>query len=304
MFGCVTSPAIVRLAVGLTMLIGIIPVPSSAEAPARVQSIKEKARGMVYQSGFIPFYWDAVHGKIWLEIDNRRKEFLYMTSLPTGIGSNDIGLDRGQIRTERVVRFERSGPRVLLLQPNYGYRAMTGNADERRAVEESFASSVLWGFDVEAEEGGRALVDATAFFLHDAHGVTGSIKQSGQGNFQIEPSRCAFYLPRTKNFSRNTEIEVTLTFVGTDPGEYLRDVVPTPEAVTVRERFSFIQLPDSNYTPRRFDPRAGYAGISYADYAAPVGESMTRRFITRHRLVRKHPDAAESEPVEPIVYYV
>jgi Met-zincin/Domain of unknown function (DUF5117) len=292
------------IAVGLCVLSGVVPDATAAETPARVNTIREKTRGMTFQDGFFPFYWDPAEGKIWLEIDNRRTEFLYMTSLPTGIGSNDIGLDRGQIHTERIVRFERSGPKVLLIQPNYGYRAVTENPDERRAVEESFASSVLWGFNVEAEEGEKVLVDASSFFLHDAHGVIRAIKDRGEGEFKVDPLRCAFYLPMTKNFPRNTEIEVTLTFVGADPGQFLREVVPTPEAVTVRERFSFIQLPDDKYVPRRFDPRAGYAAISYADYAVPIGEQITRRYITRHRLVRKNPDAVVSEPVEPIVYYV
>ncbi len=266
--------------------------------------IAEKISGMEKYPGFFTFYWDAKAGKLWLEIDSWETEFLYVSSLPAGIGSNDIGLDRGQMGGEKIVKFERSGPKVLLVQPNYDYRANSPNADEVRAVEEAFAQSILWGFDIAAEEGSRVLVDATSFFARDAHDVIGGLKQSNQGMYRLDPSRCAFYLPRTKNFPQNTEVEVTLTFTGDDPGEWVRQVVPTPQAITVREHQSFIRLPGANYTPRVFDPRAGYFGMTYMDFASPLGEPIVKRLITRHRLQKIHPDAAMSEVIKPIVYYV
>lgn len=267
-------------------------------------AIAEKTAGMQKFPGYFTFYWDGKGGKIWLEIDKWETEFLYVNSLPAGIGSNDIGLDRGQLGQDRVVKFQRSGPRVLLIQPNYGYRAITNNPDERRAVEDAFAQSVLWGFDVAAEEGSRVLVDASAFYLRDAHDVIGTLRRINQGNYRLEAGRSAFYLPRTKNFPKNTEVEVTLTFVGDDPGGWVRQVVPTPQAITVRQRHSFIELPDNNYRMRAFDPRAGYFGISYMDYATPMNEPIVKRFIARHRLHKKNPSAAVSEPVQPIVYYL
>ncbi|HEY4611886.1 MAG TPA: DUF5117 domain-containing protein, partial [Bacteroidota bacterium] len=266
--------------------------------------IAEKTAGMEQFAGYFTFYWDSKAGKIWLEIDRWDAEFLYVNSLAAGIGSNDIGLDRGQLGGERVVKFQRSGPRVLLVQPNYGYRAVTDNPDERRAVEEAFAQSVLWGFDVAAEEGTKVLVDASAFYLRDAHDVTGTLRRTNQGSFRLEASRSAFHLPRTKNFPQNSEVEATLTFVGDDPGGWVRSVTPTPQAITVRQHHSFVQLPDNNYRMRAFDPRAGYFGIEYLDYATPISEPITKRFISRHRLQKKDPTAAVSEAVKPIVYYL
>jgi hypothetical protein len=162
--------------------------------------------------GYFPFYWDAKAGRLWLEIDKWNSEFLYVESLPAGIGSNDIGLDRGQLGQDHVVRFERVGPKVLLIASNQGYRANSDNADERRAVKDAFAESTLWGFEVGAEEGTRVLVDATAFYLRDVHGIPGTLQRGQQGQFRLDPSRCAFYLANTKNFPRNTEVETTLTF--------------------------------------------------------------------------------------------
>jgi len=269
-------------------------------------TIAEKTAGMEKYPGFFTFYWDATGGKLWLEIpaDGFGAEFLYVNSLPAGLGSNDIGLDRGQLGGDRIVRFERSGPKVLLIQPNYDYRAVTDNAAERRAVEQAFAQSALWGFDVAAEEDGRVLLDASNFYLRDAHNVVGRLRQTQQGTYRLDPTRSAFYLDRTKNFPKNTEVEATLTFASDQPGRLVGTVAPAADSVTLRQHHSFVELPGPGYTPRAFDPRAGYFGISYFDYATPIDQPIQKRFIARHRLAKKDPRAARSEPVAPIIYYL
>ncbi len=254
--------------------------------------------------GFINYYCDEKNDKVFLLIEKFDTELLYVVSLSAGVGSNDIGLDRGQLGGERIVKFERHGPKILLTEPNYRYRAISNNPDERKAVEEAFAQSVLWGFKVEMEEEGKVLVDATDFFMQDAHDVAGTLKSTGQGSYSLDKSRSAFYLPRTKNFPQNSEIELTLTFTGQPTGGYIRSVTPTPSSVTVRQHHSFVQLPDDKYTPRAFDPRAGYFNMAYYDYATPISEPIEKRFITRHRLEKKDPTAAVSEAVEPIIYYL
>ncbi|MEZ4777410.1 MAG: zinc-dependent metalloprotease [Bacteroidia bacterium] len=254
--------------------------------------------------GFFPFFWDEKTGKIWLEIDRFDYEFLYVHSLRAGVGSNDIGLDRGQIGGERIVKFMRSGPKILLVQPNYKYRANSLNPDEKQSVEEAFAKSVLAGFTVEREEKDRVLVDATDFFLKDAHGVAEVLRQTGQGNYQPDLRRSVIYLPNTRNFPQNTEFEAMITFEGMPQGGYIREVTPTAQAVTVQQHHSFVQLPDKAYEPRTYDPRSGYYPVSWFDYATPIDEPLEKLFITRHRLKKKDPAASVSEPEEPIIYYV
>src|SRR5258708_18034091 len=203
----------------------ILQAQQRSSDPNKLQTISEKVAGMQKYPGYFPFYWDAKAGKIWLEIDKWNTEFLYVESLPTGIGSNDLGLDRGQLGQSHIVRFERTGPRILLIASNYGFRANSNDADERRAVKDAFAESTLWGFEVAAEEGGHALVDATAFYLRDAHGIPGTLQRAPQGNFRLEPSRCAFYLSNTKNFPTKTEVEGSLTFASEgEPGPWVRSV--------------------------------------------------------------------------------
>lgn len=282
--------------------------PSSEKAEASqagtLPSIGDHTEGMGYYGGFMPFYLDAEQGKLLLEVGQLNQEFLYVNYLSSGIGSNDIGLDRGQIGNTRVVKFVRSGNKLLLLQPNYDYRAVSENADEQASVEEAFAQSVLWSFPLVAQDDWKLLVDATEFFLQDAHGVAQTLKQSKQGTYQLNTDRSALYMERTKNFPKNTEVEALLTFTGEPQGSYIRQVTPSPEAVSVRLHHSLVELPDSWYSPRPFDPRAGYFGISYADYATPIDEPLQKRFIARHRLYKENPGAALSEAVEPIVYYL
>ena len=273
---------------------------------AQLPSIEEKTKSLKAYPGFFNFYWDAHSGKIWLEISRLDSEVLYQPSLPAGLGSNDVGLDRGLLGDGVVVRFTRVGNKVMMIQPNYDYRAVTGSAGEKRAVEESFARSTLWGFTVEAETKGAVLVDATAFLLSDVMGVSNRLKNMHQGSYSLDAGRSALYLAATKNFPLNTEIESTLTFVNNDgqPGEFVRNVTPTPGAITLRIHHSFVQLPDDNFQPRVFDPRAGFFTVSFFDYSTPVYENIQKQLICRHRLQKKDPNAPVSDPVKPITYYL
>ncbi len=269
-------------------------------------TIEEKTKDLKKYEGFLNFYWDENSGKVWLEIDKLDAELLYVTSLPAGLGSNDVGLDRGLLGSERIVKFSKVGRKILLIQPNQNYRAITNDVAEKRAVEQSFAQSTLWGFTLEAESNNHYLVDATDFLLRDAMQVSNRLRSNQQGNYSLDKSRSAMYLQRTKNFPQNTEFEVSTTFTNADgnTGNYLRDVVPSAEALTVRMHHSFVQLPDSDYQPRVFDPRSSYYPVSFYDFSTPVTEPIEKYFIMRHRLKKKDPTAAISEPVEPIIYYL
>lgn len=267
-------------------------------------AIDQKTAEMQKYPGFFTCYWDAREGKIWLRIDKWNTQFLYYESLPNGVGSNDVGLDRGQPGEIRVVHFERSGPRVLLVEENERYRAVTDDLEQQEAVQQAFAQSVLWGFEAAAVEGDAVLVDATPFFQSDAHEVAAKLATLKQGNYRVDPSRSAIYLPRTKNFPENTDVESTLTFVGENPGHFVEQVTPDPRAITVHEHFSFIQAPPEGFHKRAYDPRSSFFGISYMDFATPVDQPIVKRYIAHHRLGKKDPAAAMSEPVKPIVYYV
>ena len=277
-------------------------------APPKIpRPIDEKTAKLAKVDGFLPLYWDEVAGKVWMEVARFDREFLYQVTLATGVGSNPIGLDRGQLGGTRVVSFRKVGPKVLLEESNYRFRALSDNPDERKSVHESFARSVLHGFKVEAEQDGRALVDATAFFSRDAHGVADGLARAKQGSFDVDDSRSGLDRPGLKGFPKNTEVEATLTFATKgEPGTLVARTVPQGRSITVRERHSLIELPDldSGYKPRKLDPRVGVFGIEFADFATPVGTPIETRWISRHRLLKRDPKADVSEPIKPITYHV
>ena len=268
------------------------------------QNISEKVADLEATEGFFTYYFDQNEDKLWLKVTELNNEFLYANYLAAGVGSNDIGLDRSQQGGERVVYFEKRGPKLFLIQPNLRYIAQSDNELEKKSVREAFASSILYGFPIEAEENGAYLIDLTPFLMRDAHGVTDRLRGMREGSYSLDKSRSALYSEGTFNFPKNTEFETMLTFTGSNPGREVRSVVPDPSAITVRQHHSFVELPDNKYTPRVYDPRAGYYPTTFMDYASPIEQDMAVRFINRHRLEKKNPTAEVSEAVEPIIYYL
>ncbi len=268
--------------------------PASAANAESTPTIHDRIAGMKAADGLFPTAWDGKTGKLFLQISKFDQDFLLVVSLPYGLGSNDIGLDRGRLGEERIVHFTRVGPRVLLVAPNLQYRSSSTNPMEKLAVRQSFAESVLAGFKVEAEEDGAALVDATDFLLSDSLGAGEQLADTKQGAYKLDKERSAFALENTKNFPLNTEFESILTFTTEHPAEHslVATVTPDAHAVTLREHYSFVQLPDDGYQPRAFDPRSAFFDTSYRDYSAPLGSPLDVRLIERHRLIKKDPNAA------------
>jgi hypothetical protein len=254
--------------------------------------------------GFFNLYWDNANGLLFWEISELDTEFLYQISMGSGLGSNPVGIDRGQLRGTHVLAAKRIGPRILLMEPNYGFVAQSENLNEAQAVRDAFAPSVHWGFEMVAETGERVLVDATQFFLRDARGVIDQIAARGEGDFTLDASRSAIHLPATRSFPENTEVESILTFTSSNPGQLVNGVAATGGAVTLRQHHSFIQLPDNGYHTRIADARVGVNGPTVYDYATPIDADTRVRLAARHRLRKANPDADRSEAVEPIIYYV
>ena len=291
----------------------------SDAAPTAIPTIAARTASMTNMPGLLPLHWDAASGKLYLEIpvsaQGKSADFIYTNSLPYGTGSNDLGLDRGQTSQGLIVHFQRTGPKVLLIEPNERFRTSSPDLNQQLAVKQSFPSSVLGGFTVAAQADGAVMVDATDFFLRDVHGVAGSLARLQQGTYRVDPARSTIDLESTKAFPKNTEIDAMLTFVSEGGGggrgggggarSYVADVAPDPAAMTVHEHQSFLELPPPGYTSRAFDPRAGYGPGSFRDMDVPLGDQLDQQFIHRHRLVKRDPNCTKAcEPVAPIQYYV
>jgi hypothetical protein len=232
--------------------------------------------------------------EVLLTLESFPADFLYITALKTGAGSNDLNLDRGQLDRTRWVRFERYGNRVLLLEPNLKFRAASSNPAERAAVAEAFAQSVLAGFEIHSETDTGVTFDLSPMLIADVTRLESKITGLEQGNFSLDPERSAIDTAAIRQFPDNVLLPVILTYAGEEPGDWVRAVTPTPDSLTVRVLHQFARLPDDAYSSREFHPRSGYFSLSFRDYAAPLETALERRLIYRHDLRQQ----------ETLTYYV
>ncbi len=299
----------------LSLLFAALPaaaVPSAAagEPIPAIATITAKTAGFEKRSGLLPIYVDRKAGKVWLEVpagsaSGEVGSFLYADTLRTGLGSNPVGLDRGELGGVSVITLRRVGGRVLIEAPNLRFRALSENPAEVQAVRESFATSIVWAGEIAAQDpDGRALVDFTSFLLRDAHGAVAQLRRSSQGNWQLDASRSVVDLDNCLAFPENLELDSLLTYTSPDPGPLVAQTAPLPESLTLVQHHSLIKLPDPGYRPRRYDPRAGSSGIEFLDFAAPLDAPLDTRWISRHRLEKIDPGAARSRVKNPLVYYV
>ena len=271
-------------------------------------TVADKTVDLERMEGLLTVYLDRMQGQVWLQLPPAPAgedgwSSIYLEGLASGLGSNPVGLDRSQLGDSRLVTLRRLGGRVLVEEQNLGYRALSDDTAEQRAVRESFATSVLWAGEVAAADpDGTVLVDFTSFVVRDAHDAITTLELTDQGSFHLAEDRSVLDPEALMVFPDNLEFEALLTLAGSKPGDQVRATAPTPTAVTLRQHHSLIRLPDDGYTPRRFDPRAGSFAVEFKDYAVPLDESMETRWIVRHRLGKKdaivyHVDRGVPEPV-------
>ncbi len=312
--GCTRAVPVNTQATGESPAVPTVDAGKSAkaavEAPAEADPYPALLEGKQLLDGLLPLALDRQSGRVWLLLPPPPEngligEYLYVEGLTQGLGSNPVGLDRGQIGGARVVRLRVVGERLLVEQPNLAYRALSDDPDEQRAVEQSFARSILWAGEIDARaKDGRLAVEFTGFVVRDAHGSAAQLQRTGQGKYRLDAERSVLDPQAVLAFPDNLEFEALLTFAAEKPGPLASAVTPTPEAMTLVQHHSLVRLPDDGYTPRVFDPRAGSFSVDFLDYAAGLDEPLRKQWIVRHRLRKRNPRAARSKVVEPIVYYV
>ncbi|HTQ78616.1 MAG TPA: zinc-dependent metalloprotease, partial [Thermoanaerobaculia bacterium] len=287
------------------------PPPTAAGASEALPTVAAKTSGLERREGLLPVYLDRQRGKVWLEVPATSQpsgevaSYLYVEGIVTGLGSNPVGLDRGQLGNSHILTLRRVGGRVLLEEKNLRFRALTEDPEERRSVEQSFANSILWGGEIAAVDGdGKALVDLTSFLVRDAHEIVPTLKLTGQGRWDLDPARSAVDLTNCLSFPENLEFEAVLTYQSAEPGRLVAETAPLPGAMTIVQHQSLVKLPDDGYRPRRVDPRAGFFGVEFLNYSAPLSAPIETQWISRHRLEKVDPTAARSRVKKPIVYYL
>ncbi|MEO8578389.1 MAG: DUF5117 domain-containing protein, partial [Gemmatimonadales bacterium] len=280
--------------------------PPPAPASPSASSIEGKTAGMEKKDGFIPIYLDNKSGKIMLEIPRDSMRVLMFYGLATGLGSNPIGLDRGAGGDNYIARFDRNADKVLVVLENWNYRSSAlDNAAHVRTIAESFPPSTTAALPIVAQQGSRTLVDATDFFIRDWNDVSGTLSQSNEGSYSVARDRSSIYRPYTKAFPENSEIDIALTFATQGrAGPTVASIVPEGKSFTLRQHISLLKLPDDGFRPRVLDPRMGFFGITFKDYAQPIQSSLDVRWINKHRLERVNPNDPNSPIKNPLVYYI
>lgn len=292
----------VRLLLSSVMLLGAMPAASAA--PAKAESMADATGGMARQPGFMDLWRDTEQGRVLLSLPAQGEQFLMVFSLPHGLGSNDVGLDRGLTRGPKLVQFERRGKRIFLVEHNTGYRATSENASERASVAEAFAGAVLWSGEIIASEDGRHLVDFSSFLTADRLDIAASLARTKQGAYRVDDKRSAVLAEQAKSFPDNIELEAILTFEGPGEAEYVRQVAADPASITLRQHVSMVRLPDSGYRARAYHPFSGAFELTHVDFGAPLASSIEVRVQPRFRLEKTDPSAPLSTVKKPIVFYV
>ncbi|MBV9399956.1 MAG: zinc-dependent metalloprotease [Bryobacterales bacterium] len=277
------------------------------------------AQNLERKDGFIPLLWDEAQGKLYFEIAQFDKDILYFSEVAKGSGSGSVGLEwAAGGEGGGIIQFQRVGPRVLVIEKNLRFRSGNGGAGLEKTMDASFPDSILASLPIVKSEAGKVVVDATNLVVRDApnfasapaggRGEGGGRGGRGGGDtaaasgvaWRFDPARSAIYLPRTKAFPKNTEVEVTVTYEAQSGGAR---TTPQARILTGRLHYSFVE-PPSGYTPREADPRIGVGGLRFSDYSASNSGSTTIEWVRRHRLEKKDPNAAIGEPKQPLVYYL
>jgi Met-zincin/Domain of unknown function (DUF5117) len=290
---------------------------SSAQPAGEGSGLAARTAGLERHDGFFPYYWDEKKGAVLFELSPAalRGEFLYFTGLGSGIGSIEAFADRSSFGAGAVCRFRRVGMRVLVIEENSSFLAPNGAPELQHSVEYSFPTSVLASLPIEGERDSMVLVNADSLLVRDAFDLLSQLRRPSRAvggvvvrelsskavDWRLDKDRSVIDLEHTGSFPLNTEVEALLTFA-TDSESDLNQ--PDPHSLSIREHHSFVAMPAAGYEILDQDPRVGFSTVSFQDFSQPYNRPLTRYLVNRWRLQKKDPNAAISEPVKPIVFYL
>lgn len=281
--------------------------PSGPARGERPVASPQPLKGMHKTPGFVDIHRDDAGGRVFIGVHALDQPFLLVSALAGGLGSNDVGLDRNQIGEPRLVQFQQAGGKLLLVQNNTRFTADSPVAEERRAAVDAFAESVLWSaplIDAGPRAEGPWIVDVSPLLLSDRHGVLAALRNAQQGEHKLDAERSVVLAERARSFPDNSEFESLLTFTGPGSGAFVKDVAMDAEAFSLRQRLSFVRLPEPGYVPRAYHPASGAWSVDTIDFAQPLDASLTRQWQARFRLEKTDPSAARSRVKKPIVFYL
>ncbi|HUK91531.1 MAG TPA: DUF5117 domain-containing protein, partial [Blastocatellia bacterium] len=249
-----------------------------------------------------------IKDKIYYEIPSRElgKDFLLVST----IARTTLGVGYGgQFLDDLVVRWERHEDRVLLEHVSYDVVA-----DSRlpiyKAVDAANNKTILMAFYIDAlGKADAPVIEVTRLFNSEVPEISAKTRLRARG---FDSSRS--FVEAIHAFPENIEVEATHTFTSPIEPPNFGAGAPAPNpffaqgmrpgSATVLMHYSMVKLPEKEMMPRLFDERVGYFSVRQQDYGQNEHRAPERRYITRWRLEKNDPNAALSEPVKPIVYYI
>ena len=295
----------------------LTPEPSAATpgAPAKAPPLGPAARpfrdvvkGAKETEGFFNVWRDG--DRAWIEIRPGQfgKPFLFTTVRTKGVGERMV--IAGLMGAEHVVYFKRVNGHVQLIAKNLRFRARPGTPTER-AVEDSFSDSLLAYAPIASQpnpEDQGVLVEANALLLNDIPGASTMLEQAFHIPYALDGRNSS--LVRTDADAEETGFDVSLAFSvskmpapGPDSNARPPLDTPDPRSLFLGYRYNFAKLPPPMH-PRVADERVGYFTTSFTDFSDDLRPDPKVYYINRWRLEKKDPNAALSEPVKPIVYWI
>jgi hypothetical protein len=266
---------------------------------------EEVVKDMEKIEGLFTFYRDSEENKVLLEIlpGQFDKDYIYSPKIEQATGERGLYGTIMMFGQETIFQWRRLGKRVQLVQKNLRFRAQPGSPAER-ALEASFTDSVMASGKLASKphpERKSVLVDLGDIFLADLHGFGPVLKETYKGSFKFDKNNSGFVL--VKSFPRNSEIGTVVHF---QAQELKQDsvTVPDPRSLSLRFRYSLVALPENDYLPRLADDRLGYFLSQHMDFTSDKPDTPYVRYVRRWKLKKKDPNAAVSEPVEPVVFWL
>jgi hypothetical protein len=281
------------------------------------KTLEEFVKDFEPQEGLFTLYRDKESGKLYMAVredqiadeSGKAKEYVYFTHTADGVLEG--GHFRGAYRDNRVFTFNRHFKSLEIVSQNTFFYFDPENALSR-AAKANITPAVLAAQDIKAksEDGKTFLIEADPIFTSEAlHQISPSspTPEPGQrpeprfelGSLAKERTK----ISEVRNYPANTDVVVDYVFANAKPQVRGSLAITDPRSVTIRVQHSIIAMPENGYTPRLDDHRVGYFTDRVTDLTDP-GATPYRDLITRWKLVKKDPDAAVSEPVTPITWWI
>lgn len=274
--------------------------PQSKDAPKTLDELTKSCEAI---PGLLVVHQDTLNGGTWVEIPDSilGQEFIYFSYIEDGVAA--AGATRGSYRGSKVIRFEKHFDRIEVKEVNTNYY-FDAASPLAKASQANLNSPILASLKIEGQNGDASVyaVSGNDLFLTEnfqmIKGPDSPNRKSALGKLSKEKTK----IHNLRNYPENLEIQVDYVYDNASPNTGGPDVVDG-RFITVRYQHSLLPMPEAGFEVRLDDPRLGYFTTRIEDMTS-TSQTPWLDVIHRWRLEKKDPNAAISEPVKPITWWI